>query len=426
MAAEVSRKGSRLRLAAWLLFDFADTAFVVVVVTFVWGLYFKRVVVAGPAGDLLWGLSGALSTLLVIFAAPLLGAAADEAGLKARFLTLFSLLSIAASACLALIGPGMVVAGMALFVAANSTFQVGNVFYHAFLPELAPTTKLSRISGYGWALGYVGAIVAVLAVSPLLAGGLTPANLPLLRLAFPLQAALFLLFALPAFIVLPRGEPGHPLGRAFLRAGLSRLGATWRGVRELSQLTRYLVAYVLYNDGLNTVLYFSIIYAADTLGLTMRQLVPLYIMVQTAGIVGALLFGRLGDRLGIKPTLLATLVLWLAVLVAAWMAESQVFFTAVAVSAGLLIGSTQALSRAMMALLTPPGRSAEFFSFYGVSGRVSAAAGPLLFGLVSYLCGSQRPAILSVAAFFLAGLLLLLRVDVERGIVEKMARSHRR
>lgn len=421
MAEEVSRKAARLRLAAWLLYDLADTAFVVVVVTFVWGLYFKRVVVAGPAGDLLWGVSGALSTGLVIVAAPLLGAAADERGLKARFLTLFSLAAIAASASLALVGPGMVALGMVLFVAANSAFHVGNIFYHAFLPELAPPTHLSRLSGYGWALGYVGAILAVLAVSPLVAGGFGAANLPRLRLAFPLQAAIFFTFALPAFILLPRGEPMPRLGGGLVGGGLSRLRETWRGVRGLSQLTRYLLAFILYNDGLNTVLYFSIIYAADTLGMTMRQLVPLYVMVQTTGIIGALAFGRLGDRVGIKPALTITLVLWLVVLAAAWAAASPRQFFLIAAGAGLLIGSTQALSRALMALLTPPGRTAEFFAFYGISGRVSALAGPLLFGAVSYATGSQRPAILSIAVFFLAGLWLLKRVDVERGIVEKTA-----
>jgi len=427
MSQGVSRKAFDFRLAAWMLYDFAATAFVVVVVTLIGGLYFKRIVAPGPTGDLLWGAAGAASTVLVAAAAPLLGAAADEGGCKARYLTIFSLAAIVASACIGATHPGMAAVGFILFVAANSAFQVASVFYHAYLPELASEANLSRLSGYGWAMGYAGAIFAVLAVSPLISGGISLASFERVRLAFPLQAAIFLLLSLPAFWLLRERQtcPVSP-GRGVFRRGGARLLETWRGVRGLSQLTRFLIAYVLYNDGLNTVLYFSIIYAADTLGLSMRQLVPLYLLVQTSGIVGAVGFGRLGDRIGIKPTLAATLALWLFVLLGAWAARTAGVFFVVAAAAGLLIGSTQALSRAMMALLTPPGRAAEFFSFYGVSGRVSAAAGPLTFGLVSYLTGSQRPAILSIAAFFLIGLALLLRVEVGRGVAEKMAASRGR
>jgi UMF1 family MFS transporter len=410
-----------------MLYDFACTAFVVVVVTFVWGLYFKGVVVGGRAGgDLLWGAAGAASTLLVAVAAPLLGAAADEAGLKPRLLTIFSLAAIASSACLGLVGPGMIATGFILFVVANSSFQIAGVFYHAFLPELAPAGRLSRVSGYGWALGYLGAICTLVAISPLISGGFGRENLHLVRLAFPAQAVIFLVFALPAFILL-RGErprTQESLGE-LSRLGLSRLRATWRGLAGHSQLVRFLGAYLLFNDGINTVLYFAMIYAAYTLGLSMRQLIALYIVVQTTGIVGAAALGAAGDRLGMKPTLSVCLASWLVVLAGAWMARTPAFFFGVAAAAGLLIGSTQALARAMMALLTPEGRSAEFFSFYGISGKISAAAGPLTFGLVSYLTGSQRAAILSIAVFFVGGLLLLVRVDIPLGLRERASQAAR-
>lgn len=396
-----------------MLYDFGCTSFVVVVITFVWGLYFKRIVVGGPMGDLLWGASGAISTVVVAAAAPLLGAAADEAGLRSRFLVVFSVLALLAGACLGAVGPGAVAAGMALFVLANSAFQIAAVFFNAFLPELAPPERLSRISGYGWAAGYAGAIFTVVVLSPLLAGGIRPENIARLRLAFPAQAAIYLTFALPAFLVFRDGAARPPSG--LLAAGLARLRGTWRSVRALRRMSWFLAAYVLYNDGINTVLYFSMIYAADTLGFTARELITLYLVVQGTGIVGAVAFGWVGDHLGIKPTLAVTLVLWLAVITGAYLAESRQTFLGVAAAAGCLIGSTQALSRAMMALLIPAGRTNEFFSFYGVSGRVSAALGPLVFGLVSYATGSQRPAILSIAAFFLAGLALLAKVEAPEG-----------
>ncbi|MFH0811002.1 MAG: MFS transporter [Pseudomonadota bacterium] len=414
--------GARPRLAAWMLYNFGDTAFVVVVITFVWGLYFKRVVVGGPSGDLLWGLCGAASTLLVAAAAPLLGAAADLGNLKHRFLVIFSLGAIVLGASPATVGPGMVVWGMVLFVAANSAFQTAGVFYHAYLPELAATPYLSRVSGYGWAVGYAGAIVTVLAVSPLISGGFAPSNLPLVRLAFPLQGLIFLIFALPAFMLLR--EPARttsPGTAGLLSMGGKRLRATWQGMRQLSELTRFLAAFVLYNDGLNTVLYFSMIYAADTLGFTLAQIIPLYLLVQTTGIVGAVVFGWLGDRTGIQRALCLCLVLWLGVLGAAWLVTTKGAFYAVAAAAGMLIGSTQSLSRAMMATLTPEGRTAEFFSFYGVSGRVSAAAGPLLFGVVSYATGSQRTALLTIAVFFGAGLYILCGVNGERALAQRLA-----
>jgi len=402
-----------------MLYDFAYTAFSVVVLTFVFGLYFKRIIVQGPEGDLLWGLAGASSTILLAAIAPWLGAMADEAGAKKRTLTFCALTAMTCGAALSLTGPGMVPEAMALFIVGNAAFQMNLILYHAFLPELAEPRETSRISGYGWALGYAGAATTLILVWPLIAGGISPETQPRVRLAFLVQGAFFFLFALPAFFCLRERPPYRPKGGPILAAAFTRVRETVSHVSSFRQATRFLIAYFLYAGGSSTVLYFAVIYAADTLALGMRDLVIVYLTVMGMGMVGAVLFGNLGDRIGIKNTLYITLVLWLGVLCGAYVATGFSTFLAVAASGGLVVGSTESLSRAMMALLAPEDRTAEFFSFYGLAGKFSVAAGPLVFGLVSYLTGSQRLAILSIAVFFISGLACLRRVSVEEGQSEK-------
>ncbi|MBI3091057.1 MAG: MFS transporter [Candidatus Tectomicrobia bacterium] len=398
---------------AWMLYDFANTSFSVIIVTFVYAVYFRQIVVGGATnfGDLLWGVNGAISMLLVACLAPLLGAWSDAAAARKRGLLAFSALCIAGTALLARIGPGMVFAGMVLFISANIAFEMGSVFYNAFLPQIAPPHLLHTLSGYGWALGYAGAVGVILLARPLLAGGLAPENLANVRLSFFLTALFFALFTLPAALWLrERRERVDanplPLFRAF-KVGYRRWRQTLREVRRHRRAARFLVAYCCYNEGITTVIYFSSIYASHTLGMSMDQLILFYLSVQTSGIVGAILFGWVGDWLGSKRTLTLTLVLWVVVILGAFAARSRALFSVVGLLAGLAIGSSQSTSRAMMASLLPAPQGAEFFGFYGVSGRLSAAVGPLVFGLVSSWTGSQRLAILSVLAFFVAGLILV-------------------
>lgn len=381
------------------------------IVTFVYPVYFKNEVCAGLGnlGDLLWGLSGSLSLIAVAFLSPILGAAADLSGTKKPFLVASGLTCIILTAQLYWVGSGMVVWGMAIFILANVVYQTGQVFYNAFLPDLAAPEEMGRLSGLGWASAYLGGVAIVLLASPLLQEG----DVERTRLVFPATALFFLLFALPAFFFLPSGaknKAGIPWARSFA-AGLKQVKHTLARLDQYRQLARFLLAYFVYMEGVATVVYYTSIYARDTLGFTMAELVRLYLVLQTVGVAGAVGLGHLSDRIGPRTTLILILVLWTGVGLGAAFAQTKLVFWLVASVGALCLASVQAVSRSMVALMVDVEQQGEIFGFYGISGKLSSAFGPLLFGLISLSSGSQRVAMLAVGIIFLAGLLLLLRVE---------------
>lgn len=381
------------------------------IVTFVYPVYFKDEVCAGLGnlGDLLWGLSGSISLIGVAFLSPVGGAAADLSGKKKLFLVASGFACMILTAQLFWVGRGMVVWGMAIFILANVVYQTGQVFYNAFLPDLAAPEEMGRLSGLGWASAYLGGIAIVLLASPLLQEG----DAERTRLVFPATALFFLVFALPAFLFLPSGAKNRariPWARSFA-AGLRQVKRTLARLDQYRQLARFLLAYFVYMEGVATVVYYTSIYARDTLGFTMAELVRLYLVLQTVGVGGAVGFGFLSDRIGPRSTLLMILVLWTGVGVGAAFAYSKLVFWLVASVGALCLASVQAVSRSMVALMVGVEQQAEIFGFYGISGKLSSALGPLLFGLISLWSGSERVAMLTVGVIFLAGLLLLLRVE---------------
>ncbi|HIC90518.1 MAG TPA: MFS transporter [Syntrophaceae bacterium] len=403
----------------WMLYDFANTAYTVIIVTFVYSVYFKNIVCEGLGnrGDLLWGISCALSMLVAATLSPLLGAIADHSHSKKGFLIWFSLLCIISSGLLSLVQKGMVFLGMFLFILANVGFQGGVVFYNAFLPELVPPDKMGRISGYGWAFGYLGAIFIIFISTPFLIDGWIPENLANIRFTFLLQAAFFAIFSLPAFIGLnqKRRKTPNTFNLGLIKMGFQRLCDTYNHIGRYKELLKFLIAYFVYMEGVTTIIYFSTIYASNTLGFTLKELVGFYVVVHTAGIMGAILFGRLADIILPKRTISITLIMWIIVTVGAYLAYVKAIFWSIGLLAGLAIGSSQAVSRSMMGLLTPKEKVTEFFGFYGVFTKSSAVIGPFVFGVVSALTQSQRFAIISVALFFIVGFILLQWVDEKKG-----------
>ena len=344
---------------------------------------------------------------------PILGAVADHGGLKKRFLLIFTVICIVFSAALFFVGPGRIVFGMVMFLIANIAFQGAMVFYNAFLPELGPPDRMGRISGYGWGLGYIGSIVIMALCIPLLAGGFK--NMVNIRLTFVIQAAFYLAFAWPLFVWLPE-RPGVVTTRRFdLGAGFRRLKETARHLGRYRELVKFFIAYVAYYEGVTTVIWFATIFARTTFGFTMMDLVVFFLVVQTTGVIGAVALGRLADLMSAKWVIMITLGIWIVMVTGAYLTTSRAVFWGLGVLAGVGLGSCQAVSRTLMGRLTPPGKRGEFFAFYGVVGKFSAAIGPLLFGLISSLAGSQRPAILAVGGFFVVGGLILLTVDEAAG-----------
>ncbi|HTX18606.1 MAG TPA: MFS transporter [Bacteroidota bacterium] len=414
--SSADRKASRFQIFVWTLFDFANTSFSVIVISVGYSLYFKNVVVGGRGrGDLLWGAAVSASMLITALIAPVLGAAADFSSRRKRFLFGFTLVTVVCTALLYFVGAGMVVTGMILFIVANIGFEGGIVFYDAFLPTIASERSYGRVSGYGYAMGYLGSLTTLLLAMPLYADGFVASNLGNVRTSFLLAAGMLLVFTSPLFFFFRDHRITFQEKPSYLGAGWARVKETVSHLRNYRSVARFMLAYFIYNDGILTVISFASIFAQQSLNFTLEEIIVLFAVVQGSGIIGSIIFGFVTDRLGPKKSIDINLVLWLLVVTGAYFVKTKGMFFAISVVAGSSLGAAQSSSRSLMALLTPREREAEFFGFYdGLCGKASAVIGTFLFGLISYLTNNQRLSILSVGAFFIAGFILLQRVDDTR------------
>lgn len=385
------------RILAWCLFDFANSAYSAVIVVAVFSVYFISHIVGNEhgLGDLWWGRAMSASLLLVVLTGPVLGALADRAGMRKRFFIAFTALCIGCIALFTTLQPGTVMRGVALIALANFAFESSQIYYNAYLPDIAPADRLGTVSGLGFAIGYLGSIVGLIVALPLV-------NAHQFNLLWLLVAAFFAVFSIPAFLALPPDRP-----QPEKRVSVTQIV---RDVLANPQLRRFLLAYFLYFDGVETTIIFSGSFAATTLKFAAPDLIKLFLAVQFSALAGALLLARPTDRWGAKRVIMLTLVLWIGVSAGAYFSQTKAIFVAVAVTAGLGLGSIQAASRALMASLIPPGKESEFFGFYALCGKSSAILGPLVFGTLSHLAGNQRAAVAALGVFFVAGLILLQRV----------------
>ena len=400
------------------MYDFANSAFPTLITMVAYAVYFTQVVAQGRSdATLLWSVAISISMILIGIVSPLVGAMADSAASKKMWVFVFTAMCVAPTALLFFVGPGDIVSGTVLFIIANIGFAGGNGIYNGFLPELTEDSNVGRLSGYGYALGYLGGLIALVICLPLLSGGLEPEHRTSFKLSFVVAAAFFAIFSAPFFLWLKERAVAQdrPDGVSSLRAGYARLSETFHHVRSLTELFKFLVAFLLYNDGIETVIYFATIFAVSEFKFSMGDAVILFIAVQATALVGSILFGHVTDRIGSKPTIVITLVLWCLVVLATYFATTRGQFWVIALVAGIGLGSNQAASRGLMRLFVPEGRDAEFYAFFSVMGKFSALLGPMVYGLVATAAGSQRVGILSVLFFFAVGLLILLTVNVDRG-----------
>ena len=404
MAAE------RRTIRAWMVYDFANSAFAAIVQATVFPAYYANIVVgnADGRGDFWWGTLVSLSMVLVALTSPLLGGIADHAGVRKPFFVGLTLVSVVATGLLATVDRGMLVRGFALGVAGLVTYEAALVYYNSYLPALAPPGELGRISARGFAVGYAGSIVAFLAAWPFAEAGRYGG-------CFLSAAVLFGLFSLPAFLALPSDAARSMTLGAAVRRGVGDTLVTLReiiGRPERAQMRRFLVAYLVYEDGVNTVISFSAVFAATTLGFSFSEIIGLFLVVQLTALLGSAAWARPTDVRGPRLVITLTLVQWALVTVLAFFVTAKWEFWVVGVIAGLGLGAIQAASRTLMATLVPPGREAQFFGFYALVGKTGAVLGPLVFGIVSRaMSGNQRAAIIAVGLFFIVGLALLSRVS---------------
>ncbi|RPH85581.1 MAG: MFS transporter [Candidatus Rokuibacteriota bacterium] len=399
----------RRTIVAWVLYDFGNSAFAAIVLATIYPAYYANLVVgnADGRGDFWWGLAVSVAMVLGALTSPLFGGIADHAGARKRFLVWFSLASVAATALLATVGAGEVVWGFAVAVAAIVTFEAAFVYYNSYLPRIAPPEALGRVSAAGFAVGYAGSLVAFLAAYPFAAAKAYWG-------CFLVAAGQFAIFAVPAFLVLPPdARQPVPLPTAVARGAretLATLREILRDPRRL-EMRRFLTAYLVYEDGVNTVVAFAGVFAAKTLGFSFEEIIGLFMLVQVTALIGSTGWARATDRLGPRLVVRVTLLQWALVTVLAYFVQTKWHFWVVAVLAGTGLGAVQAASRTFMATLIPRGREAEFFGFYSLVGKTGAVMGPLVFGGVSWLlAGNQRAAIVAVGLFFVVGLALLSRV----------------
>ena len=402
-------RSPRRTIVAWTLYDFANSAFSAIVYATVFPAYYANTVVGNEQGrgDFWWGLAVSVSMGLVALTSPFLGGIADHAGVRKPFLVWFTLVSVAATALLATVGPGMVLWGFALAVVGIVAFEAAFVYYNSYLPRIAPPDQLGWVSAAGFAVGYAGSVAAFLAAWPFAASQAYWG-------CFLSAAMLFGLFSIPAFVILP-ADSHHPLPlREAVSRGLRQTLATLREIvtrPERTAMRRFLMAYLIYEDGVNTVIAFAAVFAAKTLGFSMTEIIILFMVIQVTALAGSAAWARPTDSRGPKFVVAVMLIQWAAVTVLAYFVDAKWHFWIVAVLAGTGLGAIQAASRTFMALLIPHGREAEFFGFYALVGKTGAILGPFVFGLVSVmLLGNQRAAIITVGAFFVVGLFLLQRV----------------
>ncbi len=399
------------------MFDFANSSYTTVIVTFAFSIFFTRLVATGPEADLWWGRGITISNLIVLLLAPMVGAMADASGRKKVYLFATYLTCVIATASLWWVEPGQIAFAMLLFVVSNVAFSFGENFAGAFLPEISTPQTVGRISGFGWGLGYVGGLLSLVLVFPFVQFGFSAEQYDRIRWSWPATAAFFLVAGLPTFLLLRERAERRPLSlMASARFGFGRLRDSVRAVGYFRELAKFLGIFWLYSIGLTSIIAFVSVYAERTVGLSISELLVLLLVLQVASTVGAVSFGYVQDRWGARRTIQSALGIWMVVsLLVVASAEKRVFWVA-ALLAGLGIGSLQAASRALVAAFSPPAKSGEFFGLWGLAGKAAYALGPLLFGFVSSTTGSQRIAALVNAGFFLVGALGMLAINESAGI----------
>lgn len=414
----------RRRILAWCLFDWANSPYSTLVVTFVYSAYFAQKfapdVVTGTAW---WSRGVAIAGLVVALLAPLLGAMADKSGRRLRFLAVTTTVCVLATGTLTFVAPGSrsdALLALALFVLADIGFELGMLFYNALLPTVAPPDKLGRVSGHGWALGYAGGLLALLVALV----GFVQTERPWfgvsrdaefnIRATCMLVAVWLAVFSLPLFLTLREERHDRAVGH---QPSVARgLIAEGRRLLQYRDAARFLLARLIFNDGLVTVFAFGGIYAAGTFGMTLVEVIQFGIAINMAAGAGAFLFGYVDDKIGGKRTILVSCAVLAAATVLAVWAPTRVWFWVAAMLIGVFAGPNQSASRSLMARFAPRGSENEFFGFFAFSGRLTAFAGPALLGVATQLFQSQRAGVATILLFFFVGGGLLLGVDEQRGL----------
>jgi MFS transporter, UMF1 family len=410
---------SRLGQFSWALYDWANSAFSTVIITFIFATYFTQGIAVDKAtGTAQWGWALGGSGIAIALLSPVLGAIADAGGRRKPWLFAFTYLTVIGCFLLwyARPDPNFAILTLAVVAIANVAFEIAGVFYNAMLPEIVTREYIGRLSGWAWGLGYAGGLASLILAlvafvqpeQPLF--GLDKDRFEQVRITGPLVGVWFALFSLPLFLFTPdRKSSGLP-AREAIRRGLAQLRRTFANIRRYRQIGLFLLARMIYTDGLNTLFAFGGIYAAGTFGMDLSEVIYFGILLNVTAGIGALAFAWIDDWIGAKRTILIALLGLLACGAAAVLVTSTLAFWIAGGLLGIFVGPPQAASRSMMARMAPPDMRTEMFGLYALTGKITAYIGPFVLGTVTYWTGSQRLGIATILAFFVIGMVLLLPV----------------
>ncbi len=419
---------TRKEIFGWAMYDFANSAFATTISSVVFNVYFTKVIVGDggavifghniPASSL-WGYTVSLSILLVVFTAPILGAIADFSGTKKRFLFLYCYLACLFTGLLFFAEEGDYIFAMIFYMLANYCFAGSLGFYNAFLPEISTKENIGRISGFGWAIGFIGggillAINLVMIRNPQLLGIPDEDNLPV-RFVILSVAIWWAVFSIPIFLFV-RGPKtrGDLSGWKAVTGGARQLISTFQEIRKLRVVFLFLIGYWLYIDGVDTIIRMAVDYGMS-IGLDSNSLILALLITQFIGFPAAIAFGKIGEKLGTKTGIFIGIGVYIGVTVWSFFMKREIEFYALAIAIGLVQGGVQSLSRSFYTRLIPENKAAEFFGFYNMLGKFAAVIGPALIGWLSVITHSPRYSILSIIVLFISGAVILYFVNEKEG-----------
>ena len=406
---------------SWAMYDWANSAFATTIMAAVLPIYYRAIAEPTLTGNQItsyWAYTNSIALLLIAIISPILGAMADFKGAKKRYLTIFALFGIVATAFMFFLTTGDWLLASSLFILGNIGFAGANVFYDSLLPHIAKKDDIDQISTKGYAMGYVGG--GILLAINLAMIMFAPDHLTALmtRISLASVAVWWLVFTIPLLKNIP--EPPRQVFKGEIQtnpitAGFHRLGETFKEIRKYGDLFKFLVAFWLYNDGIGTIIKMATTYG-DEIGIDSTSLIIVLLIVQFVGIPFSFAFGWIAKKIGTKKSIYITLGVYALISIGGYFLSNATHFLILGFAVAMVQGGSQALSRSLYARMVPKSQSAEFFSFFSVSGKFAGIFGPLVFGLVSQLFGNSRLGIISLIVFFITGGLMLTRVDEQKGI----------
>ena len=426
MSDPITKKPRNREHIAWYMYDFGNSAYAAVILLAVYSAYFKGTVVGGAEGSRYWGIAVGIAMLAVAIISPILGTIADFTASKKRFLFIFSAITWVFTGLLFFVEKGDILIGMVFFIIAEIGYRSGQVFYNSLLPEIAAPEDMGRVSGNGWAIGSFGGILILLILLPLIVifGGTL-----VVRLSLVFTSIYFAASAIPAWLWIKERAVANelPEGQNYLSIAFTRLIETAKALGDFRDFLRFIIAFLIYNDGILMALNFASIIGAVMFGMEQTELIIFMIIVQITSVIGAYFAGILGKKLGFKRTLIYSILMMAIVVILMIFAQNVTQFYIIGALAGFALTGVQSVSRTMVSYFAPEGRSAEFYGIFAVSGRTSSFIGPTIYGFLAFEAAryfentrglstilaeqsGQRVALGSIVIFLVAGLLVLLSV----------------